>query len=400
MRNKPLPTRRPSSTLAVLAGSASVAFAGMIATLSSDAGAAPLIKRFYESRLSSSGARHAKSNPLRVGVYAVGDNQVEVIITNTSRKTLRIPYWQLPSAAGESNVFQVSRDGQTIRFDGAMVKRTTPTAADFAIIRPGGVHRAVVDLSTVYDMHLGGDFTVAFNAPLQYASLSGSERLKQSNGAPMTANSAPIVVGAVAAITPAVGRPRPPSYRVIRSNSNIAFGLNIAYVGCTADRQDQLGNAVIAARAYSENAKGYLNSNATGPRYTSWFGAYTSSRYSTVRQHFVNIDNALDQNNGQLTMNCNCTDVQDPVNTFAYVFPAQPYQIYLCGAFWRASLLGTDSKAGTLVHEVSHFNVVAGTDDHAYGQGDASNLANTNPTLAVDNADNHEYFAENTPFEN
>jgi peptidyl-Lys metalloendopeptidase len=399
MRTTPSPTRRLSSTVAVLAGAVSVALAGMIATASYDAGAAPLIKRFYESR-PSSGAKLAKSNPLRVGVYAVGDNRIEVVLTNTSRKTLRIPRWQLPSSADESNVFQVSRDGQPIRFDGAMVKRGTPTAADFAIIRPGGTHRAMVDLSTLYDMSLGGDYTVAFNTPLQFASLSGSERLKQPNGASMSAKSAPIQVRAVAAVTPANGRPRPPSYRVVRSNSNTAFGLNIAYVGCTTDRQDLIGNAVIAARQYSENAKGYLNSNATGPRYTSWFGAYTSSRYTTASQNFVKIDDAMDQNNGQLTMNCNCTDVQDPNNTFAYVFPSQHYQIYLCGAFWRASLLGTDSKAGTLIHEMSHFNIVAGTDDHVYGQAGANNLANTNPTLAVDNADNHEYFAENTPFQN
>ncbi len=397
MRNTPSPTRRLSSTVAVLAGSVSVVLAGMIATVSNDAGAAPLIKRFYESRLSS-GAKLAKSNPLRVGVYAVGDNKVEVVLTNASRKTLRIPRWQLPSAAGESNVFQVSRDGQPIRFDGAMVKRGTPTAADFAIIRPGGVHRAVVDLSTVYDMRLGGDYTVAFNAPLQFASLSGSERLKQANGALMSAKSAPIQMRAVAAITPAGGRPRPPSYRVVRSNSNTAFGLNVAYVGCTTDRQDLIGNAVIAARDYAENAKGYLNSNATGPRYTSWFGAYTSSRYGTVSQNFVNIDSALDQNNGQITINCVCAP--NLVNAYAYVFPSQHYEIFVCNAFWAAPLLGTDSKAGTLIHEMSHFNIVAGTDDHVYGQAGANNLANTNPTLAVDNADNHEYFAENTPSQN
>lgn len=397
MHNTPSPTRRLSRTVAVLAGSVSVALAGMIAIASYDAGATPLIKRFYESRLSS-GAKLAKSNPLRVGVYAVGDNQVEVVLTNTSRKTLRIPRWQLPSAANESNVFQVSRDGQPVRFDGAMVKRGTPTAADFAIIRAGGTHRTVVDLSTVYDMSLGGNYTVAFNTPLQFASLSGSERLKQPNGALMSAKSAPIQVRAVAAATPAGGRPRPPSYRVVRSNSNTAFGLNVSYVGCTTDRQDLIGNAVIAARDYAENAKGYLNSNATGPRYTSWFGAYTSSRYSTALQHFVNIDSALDQNGGQVRINCNCAP--DLINAYAYVFPSQHYEIFVCNAFWAAPLLGTDSKAGTLIHEMSHFNIVAGTDDHVYGQAGANNLANTNPTLAVDNADNHEYFAENTPFQN
>ena len=46
---------------------------------------------------------------------------------------------------------------------------------------------------------------------------------------------------------------------------------------------------------------------------------------------------------------------------------------------------------------MSHFNVVAGTDDHVYGQAGAKSLAASDPARALDNADNHEYFAENTP---
>ena len=41
--------------------------------------------------------------------------------------------------------------------------------------------------------------------------------------------------------------------------------------------------------------------------------------------------------------------------------------------------------------------IVAGTDDHAYGQSAAASLAISNPAQAVDNADSHEYFGENTP---
>lgn len=57
-------------------------------------------------------------------------------------------------------------------------------------------------------------------------------------------------------------------------------------------------------------------------------------------------------------------------------------------------------QGGTLIHEMSHFNVVAGTDDVVYGQTGAKNLAIFDPTGALNNADNHEYFAENTPFQN
>ena len=44
---------------------------------------------------------------------------------------------------------------------------------------------------------------------------------------------------------------------------------------------------------------------------------------------------------------------------FAYVYPTRPFQIFLCGAFWNAGMTGTDSKPGTIIHELSHFDVLA-----------------------------------------
>jgi peptidyl-Lys metalloendopeptidase len=46
---------------------------------------------------------------------------------------------------------------------------------------------------------------------------------------------------------------------------------------------------------------------------------------------------------------------------------------------------------------MSHFDIVAGTDDVVYGKTGAMNLASSDPNLAITNADSHEYFAENTP---
>jgi peptidyl-Lys metalloendopeptidase len=46
----------------------------------------------------------------------------------------------------------------------------------------------------------------------------------------------------------------------------------------------------------------------------------------------------------------------------------------------------------------SHFTVVSGTDDNAYGQALARVLAINNVDLALNNADSFEYFAENDPF--
>lgn len=93
-----------------------------------------------------------------------------------------------------------------------------------------------------------------------------------------------------------------------------------------------------------------------------------------------------------VTIDCGCKK-----NYYAYVYPTKPYIVYVCRVFWTAPMTGTDSKAGTLIHEMSHFNVVANTNDYVYGQTGAKSLAITNPDNAVKNADNHEYFAENTP---
>jgi hypothetical protein len=49
---------------------------------------------------------------------------------------------------------------------------------------------------------------------------------------------------------------------------------------------------------------------------------------------------------------------------------------------------------GTLYHETSHFDIVANTDDVVYGQSGCRDLALSDPSKAVTNADSHEYFCE------
>ena len=65
--------------------------------------------------------------------------------------------------------------------------------------------------------------------------------------------------------------------------------------------------------------------------------------------------------------------------------------------FWSAPDTGTDSKAGTLVHESSHFVADGGTEDYSTGQYETKNLATSDPSSAIFNANSHEYFAENNP---
>jgi len=335
----------------------------------------------------------SEPNPLRVSMSAAqaGRGTVEVTITNTSNQTVRMPSWLLPSNVLQAKLFRVSRDGAPVQYEGPMIKRGLPTSADFTILRAGESRRTVVDLSQAYDMRLGGQYTVTLASSTQHASLSSGRMIQARNGLPMPVQSAPLQLW--------VNGNDSTNFSRMASQAKPAAGgtvvNGVSYVGCSSTQISGAGSAVVEARKYSENAKGYLASGTVGPRYTTWFGAYTSSRYGTASQHFVNIDAALDQSGGQVKINCGCNQ-----SYYAYVYPTRPYEIFVCRAFWSAPLTGTDSKAGTLIHETSHFNVVAGTDDHVYGQSGAKSLAISNPTNALDNADNHEYFAENKPAQN
>lgn len=336
----------------------------------------------------------ARFNPLRVALVAATDQSaflgaVDVEVTNTSGRAVRMPTWQLPSEYLQSDVFAITRDGQPVAYEGPMIKRGLPTAADFVVLRPGQTYRARVDLSAFYDLSRTGQYTVAFTAPLQHASLSTGEMLMTANGLPMTAQSAALKLW-VDGIDQLGGTRMLAERKRPSSGGTVVDG--VSYKSCSTTQISTAGSAVNAARNYSENGKGYLNAGTVGSRYTSWFGAYTSTRYATAKQHFAAIDSAIDQSGGQVTINCGCNQ-----SYYAYVYPTRPYEIFVCKAFWSAPMTGTDSKGGTLIHEMSHFNVVAATDDHVYGQTAARNLAASDPDQALDNADNHEYFAENNP---
>jgi peptidyl-Lys metalloendopeptidase len=322
-------------------------------------------------------------NPVRVSVQALGRDQVEVVLTNTSQKTLRIPKWQLPSEPIDSNLFRISHEGKNVRFHGRIVNRTTPTISDFAVLRPGQTHRSIVDLGKAYDLSRPGLYTVTFKTHLQHASLSGRKRLRESNGSPMIAQAAPILIFLERATT------RPRIKPVLPSNPTLSDELGFATNTCNADQVQKINQAVLSARSLAHEARLYLNFDVPTPTYTDWFGNWTTQRYGTVANNFIAINSAIKRVSGEITIHCGCTE-----NFFAYVYKDQPYNIWVCNEFWNAPLVGADSKAGTLIHEMSHFSNVADTYDHVYGQAAARNLAYTNPGLAIENADNYEYFAE------
>ena len=346
------------------------------------------------------GSETTLRNPLAIQMVAdSSSNQpfmgvVEFKVTNNSAESLRVPYWQLPSAASESNLFRVYRNGAATDYTGKLVKRTAPTDADYVSFAPYETKTFTVDLSASYDLSKTGEYSVAFEAFLQGAKSRSGKKVTDAMGRMGHLRSAPLKLWVDADNTLTALKGGHVSAKGKPGTGGTTSG-GVSFVGCSSTQITTALSAVTNARTYTENAKGYLNGGSTGPRYTTWFGAYTSSRYGTVQQHFVSIDAAMDQSNNAIKINCGCNQ-----SYYAYVYPNRPYEIFVCKAFWSAPLTGTDSKAGTLVHEMSHFDNVANTDDVVYGQSGAKSLAISDPNKAITNADSHEYFAENTPNQN
>ncbi|KAF9455857.1 hypothetical protein BDZ94DRAFT_1285995 [Collybia nuda] len=153
------------------------------------------------------------------------------------------------------------------------------------------------------------------------------------------------------------------------------------FVNCTPAQQNQINQAINAARGYVAESIRYINNHTVAtPRFTTWFGAFQNARHTTVLSHF----NSLARRGNEFTAwkyTCNPSNCQP--GYFAYVYREIYGEVYLCGAFWRAPASGTDSQAGTLVHEGTHFSATANTDDIAYGQPASRELARTDPDRAI-----------------
>lgn len=306
---------------------------------------------------------------------------IHVLIQNPGKNPVKVLKWYTPAEDVEEPLFAVFRDGEAVDYTGAHYKRPAATGNDYVVLKGGESLTRDVDLGTYYDLSTTGNYSATYDvASWNLFSEKGSDKNIVES---LSSNTLDIFIEGRA----------PASFSGNSASLLAAVTGGTTFSKCTVTQQSTLTIARSEASTYAANALSYLNANVNNQpttRFTTWFGALSASRYSTVTSHFSAISSAMDTQS--VTLDCGCKKTY-----YAYVYPTQPYKIYLCKAFWTAPMTGTDSKAGTLIHEMSHFNVVAGTDDWAYGQTNAKNLAISNPTNAVDNADSHEYFAENTP---
>jgi peptidyl-Lys metalloendopeptidase len=326
-------------------------------------------------------------------VGASEDVVVRLTYSNDSATDLYLVRWQTALQGVEGDLFDVRLDGRPVAYTGRLYKRARPTVADYLRVPAGGSLSVDVDLSKVYDLSRTGEASIGYRVLLQdalradsatqisdFAKLRNLESNRVFVGVERNERAVDAVLDAVDKLNRVDDKARPARVPPPR------------YVGCTNKRKTQLATARSNAQVLVQKSRDYLNnlpveSRASDADYKTWFGAYNSSYFDSVTSDYTNLTSAFSIKS--FTFYCDCNE-----SNYAYVYADDPYKVHLCNHFWTAPTLGTDSKAGTLVHEASHFTVVAATADNAYGQEACRALAQENPFAAIHNADSHEYFAE------
>jgi peptidyl-Lys metalloendopeptidase len=305
------------------------------------------------------------------------DVVVRVTITNTNRAPVTLHPWQLPGTRQDGALFEITRDGVPVPYTGALVKRVSPGPRDALRLNPGVTLTYDVELTAAYELEQDGRYDITYRS-----------------GGVTGAYTTPVLQSDTLYVWLQGRTPQPSASAAAMAEAAAVTAGSVSFTGnCSATRKTTLNNSVTAAKTYANNAVTYLNNtpSTARKRYVRWFGTPTVTNWAVVKKNFTATQAAL--NTKPLVLDCSCKEA----GVYAYVYPSQPYKVYLCPAFWSAPMTGTDSKAGTLVHELTHFTVVAATQDHAYGQSAAASLAISSPAKAIKNADSHEYFVENTP---
>lgn len=326
---------------------------------------------------------------------AVSDSRsifVTVTLENAGDETQSVLRRLTPfTSFNDGPAFVVERDGKPVAYQGRMVKYAPPSADDYLELAPGEARTVSVDLGALYDFSEPGVYTVRLRAAAEGRSgrsAAGAPAASREWSGSLQSEAVSIEIAPLAVrpfVAPyAAGRFSTPA----RSQSG-----SVTYVGCPGAELSSAQAAIVAACTMASRA--YAASCSRGSADTDWiwwFGAWNSARCEVTHQHYLDIMNRF----CSLPMTFWCHGPECAPGVFAYVYPAEaPPTVYVCDGFWGAPMTGVDTKPGTLIHEMSH--VLSGTEDWAYGQFDAHALAVSNPALAIDNADNHEYYGEANP---
>ena len=187
---------------------------------------------------------------------------------------------------------------------------------------------------------------------------------------------------------------------VMLGNAANAQSQGATYENCEKVEIAAIEAAIIGAHDLAVQASVQIGQTE---EYVRWFGGYSRNNAEVLRRNFKSVYSAL--RTQTLTGSClNSWEDSCKGGTYAFINRGRPFHLNYCPPFFRLpTMLGvspTDremengTQEGTIIHELSHFEQTANTDDLCYSRSDCMAMARSDPNGALRNADTYQYFAE------
>jgi len=236
-----------------------------------------------------------------------------------------------------------------------MFRGPVPIESEYITIPAGDMKTVIVDLGENYEFTSVGKYMVRVDMP-EY-----SELIYSSND-----NQVEVFQLETVPTRSPVGAPE-------------------AWTNCNNNQISQTNAAISTSITACSRSVSCLNSGCDA-LYRTWFGGYSDSNWNHVTNVFRLVHTRLQSS----TFNGYCNPSGCGSNTFGYVYPTDnTFTVHLCSLFWSMP----NERQNTIIHEISHFRTLGGTQDYAYGESPCKSLASSNPNNACRNADNICYFA-------
>ena len=311
------------------------------------------------------------------------DVTCQAVITNDHDEDYYLLKRNTPLEKIRSHIYVVRKDMNTlVKYDGFFFKRGPPTEEEFILVPGKTSVSSNVVLSDAYSFNSPSVYSVQLDTQVLYSKSLTAAALSQ----PLSSNTRHFLLANTGKA------PKLTQAEIIRRNKKP----NAA--SATAQQVNQptfSGGWPAADRATALDAYNHaiqkmgdsfraLDRDAS---YREWFGAINNKRLYLVHRVYWDIPYYLVHSVIDFVYyGSHCRP-----GIFAYTCHKCNH-VSFCDAYFGAPLVGFNSKMGTIIHEFTH--AIKETSDHKYGMQNCRALATNNPDLAVDNADNYEYYSE------
>lgn len=313
-----------------------------------------------------------------------------VELTNEGDSTLHIlrdgtPFDDVPGG----DVLRIMPSGKqgihalSVPYSGPVYGRLPADSSRFIAIEPAQSISVEFDITSNYAIAADGDYRIQFVGNFEVA--SGVTQRSAVNLPDIATSWAPNV--------DAIELTLPATPLIIQSRAQPP-----QFTSCSAAQQSSINAATVSGETIANESLQSLNatpveSRPTSPRYTTWFGRYSESNYSTVTAVFNRMSSVL--TNETIAYRCEPEFCDTNSNIIAFVQPFRSNLVNICGLFFNEQRLDDEDRAGTVVHELSHLRSIGATNDLSYGPSGTAAVARASANDALNNAESYTLFAKN-----